>query len=274
MGRRIAILFHERMPREDLGNYNISRLIPVWEADGHAVTLLFGTAERAPADLVFVHVDLSVVPDEYLQFAAAYPASVNGRVRDIRKSAYSPNPLRPGDPWIGPVIVKSERNHGGTPEARHGLPRLDGQEVAPLFRSQLDYLVLDRLSDVPEAWFSSPDLLVQGFTPELEDGLFHVRNYQFLGDWSLGVRMASNEPIVSVETKVASEPCPVPEEIVAERHRLGFDYGKFDFVLHDGRPLLLDVNKTLGGRSLHRAPDPVLAARHAAKARALYPFFP
>ncbi|MFN8011891.1 MAG: hypothetical protein U0P81_10865 [Holophagaceae bacterium] len=274
MGRRIAILLHERMPREDLGNYNISRLIPVWEADGHQVSLLFGTSERTPADLLFVHVDLSVVPDEYLAFAADYPAAVNGKVRDIRKSTYSPNRLRPGDPWTGPVIVKSERNHGGTPEARHGLLRLDGEEVAPLFQSQLDYRVFDSLEEVPREWFGYPDLLVQGFTPEWEDGLFHVRNYQFLGDWSAGVRMASSEPIVSVESKVSSAPCPVPAEIVAERYRLGFDYGKFDFVIHGGRPLLLDVNKTLGGRSLHRAPDAFLAARHAAKARALYAFFP
>jgi hypothetical protein len=40
------------------------------------------------------------------------------------------------------------------------------------------------------------------------------------------------------------EPCGVPDEIRAERERLGFDFGKFDFVIHDGRPILLDANKT------------------------------
>ena len=39
-------------------------------------------------------------------------------------------------------------------------------------------------------------------------------------------------------------PVPVPEELRAWRHRLGFDYGKFDFVVRDGVPILLDVNRT------------------------------
>ena len=35
-----------------------------------------------------------------------------------------------------------------------------------------------------------------------------------------------------------------PGEIVALRQRLGFDFGKFDYVLHQGRSYLLDVNRT------------------------------
>src|SRR5213079_1238108 len=35
-------------------------------------------------------------------------------------------------------------------------------------------------------------------------------------------------------------------EIVEARKRLNFDYGKFDYVLHEGRPVLLDTNKTTG----------------------------
>jgi hypothetical protein len=29
-----------------------------------------------------------------------------------------------------------------------------------------------------------------------------------------------------------------------ERARLGFDYGKFDFVIHEGQAVLLDANRT------------------------------
>jgi hypothetical protein len=36
----------------------------------------------------------------------------------------------------------------------------------------------------------------------------------------------------------------VPESLRAERERLGFDFGKFDFVYHDGKAILLDANKT------------------------------
>jgi hypothetical protein len=28
--------------------------------------------------------------------------------------------------------------------------------------------------------------------------------------------------------------------------QLGFEYGKFDYVVHDGTPILFDVNKTVG----------------------------
>jgi hypothetical protein len=33
---------------------------------------------------------------------------------------------------------------------------------------------------------------------------------------------------------------------VLERSRLGFDYGKFDYVMHEGRAVLLDANSTPG----------------------------
>jgi len=39
-------------------------------------------------------------------------------------------------------------------------------------------------------------------------------------------------------------PVAVPDELRAERSRLGFDYGKFDFVVHEGRAILLDANRT------------------------------
>ena len=42
------------------------------------------------------------------------------------------------------------------------------------------------------------------------------------------------------------EPAEVPPELRAERERLGFDFGKFDFVMHDGEPILLDANRTPG----------------------------
>jgi len=46
----------------------------------------------------------------------------------------------------------------------------------------------------------------------------------------------------------------VPEAIRAARRHLGFDYGKFDFVIHQGQPILLDTNSTpaCSGRSSPR----------------------
>jgi hypothetical protein len=44
---------------------------------------------------------------------------------------------------------------------------------------------------------------------------------------------------------------PVPDDLRETRRRLGFDYGKWDFVLHEGRAVLIDANKTPG-----RPPNP------------------
>ncbi|MDR9365401.1 MAG: hypothetical protein RI575_08690 [Balneolaceae bacterium] len=49
---------------------------------------LFGTDRFVPADLLFMHVDLSIVPDEYFEFAEKYPIENNGNIKDIRKSTY------------------------------------------------------------------------------------------------------------------------------------------------------------------------------------------
>jgi hypothetical protein len=36
----------------------------------------------------------------------------------------------------------------------------------------------------------------------------------------------------------------VPDEIRAWRRKLGFDYGKLDFVIHEDKPVLIDANRT------------------------------
>ena len=103
----IAVLFHENDRHRDLSTYIVGHLAPFWREDGHQVTFLFGTRHFVPADILFVHVNLSVVPDRYVEFAARYPVAVNSRIRDIRKSVISRNLVGPGDPWDGPVIVKT-----------------------------------------------------------------------------------------------------------------------------------------------------------------------
>ena len=55
------------------------------------------------------------------------------------------------------------------------------------------------------------------------------------------------------------------------RQELGFDYGKFDYVVHDGRPVLLDANKTTGAAGLPLTPELVAARRY--RAEGLYSFF-
>ncbi len=58
----------------------------IWRKDGHTVKFLFGTGKFVPADICFVHVDLSVAPNQYLEFAIRYPVVINGYIKNILKS--------------------------------------------------------------------------------------------------------------------------------------------------------------------------------------------
>lgn len=258
---RIAVLFHERDGQRDPSSYLIHHLAEFWREDGHEVTYLFGLRRFVPADLVLVHVNLSVVPDQYLEFAARYPIVLNGRIRDIRKSTISTNLVRPGDGWDGPVIVKSDLNYAGAPERylrqtrierrsrvwrglRRTVDRLRNEHL-PFLESR-DYQVFERAVDVPARWFANRHVVVERFRPEVEDGFYHVRIYMFLGDhWSC-TRVGTRNPVVKADPDARTESVEPASEIVAWRRKFGLDYGKLDYVVSDGEVVLLDVNKTTG----------------------------
>jgi len=259
--RKIALLFHARDRRRDLTSYTVLHLVPFWREAGYDVRFLFGTREQPVADLIFVHVDLSVVPDEYLELAARYPVAVNGRVKDIRKSTFSQNLVRPGDGWDGPVIVKSDLNSAGRPERvqrepgwlkRHdrvqrALARLNravGRQ--PPFMNTSDYRIYDRSAEVPSWCWQDRRIVVERFLPELEGGSFHTRIFQFLGDRSSCSRLVATSPIVNVPCTIRMENVEPHPEILAWRDRLGLDYGKLDYGVVDGQVVLYDVNKTTG----------------------------
>jgi hypothetical protein len=68
------------------------------------------------------------------------------------------------------------------------------------------------------------------------------------------VKIYSRHPIVKstdiVRYEYLSE---VPAELRRERERLGFDFGKFDYVLENGVARLLDANAT---PVVHGSPEP------------------
>jgi hypothetical protein len=194
---------------------------------------------------------------------------LNGNVRNIRKSTFSQNLLHPGDAYEGKVIVKTDLNHAGLPEKRrrlHVFPggrsfrklvsglRLGKDAPLPEFRSQLDYQIYENASEVPAGYFTSGDFVVEKFLPEVDNGLFWVRYVRFLGDRMDTVRMGAPTPIVSGLNQVQREIVEPHPEIVALRHELKFDYGKFDYTLHNGKAVLLDVNKTIGAPTVPNPP--------------------
>ena len=72
-GRRLLIIHHEDEHRVPHKRHLLHVLIPVWKEAGIEVIQVFGTREAPPADVAFLHVDLSVIPPAYLEFARRYP---------------------------------------------------------------------------------------------------------------------------------------------------------------------------------------------------------
>jgi len=231
------------------GDYLLRTLAGYWADAGHQVSVAAGIDNLPPADIAILHVNLSVLPAAYIEACRRYPVVVNGAAVDIRKTRVSRQLVRPGDQWAGRVIVKTDLNHGGTPEMRlgelaqlHGRPcdlpaeePVDWEEPYPVFRSA---------GEVPDDVWDNPGLVVERFLPEEDARGFWMRVWDFCGDRERCTRFLGGDPVVKRTGSLERHPCPVPEEIRAERRRLGFDYGKFDFVVHEGEPLLLDANRT------------------------------
>lgn len=270
----IAVLFAKHASK--LERYYVSNLAPIWREMGHEVIFLFGTRRFVPADLLLLHVDLSVVPRDYLRFADRYPKSLNRHISDIRKSSFSTQIVRQDDSWTGPVIVKSDLNFKGGPEnafRRTWLERrfLLVRRARCVIESRLrrwrssqpleSYKVYAGIGDVPKPWFFLKDRVVEKFLPEMENELFHLRTYAFLGDRYLSARLGATDPIVKFRNSISVvdvNPHPIVEEW---RGRFGIDYGKFDYVIVDGEPILLDINKTMGSNPGPRSQG-VVNSRH------------
>lgn len=254
--------------------YVVHALAGIWQEHGHEVFYLFGTRRWQPADLILVHVNLSVVPEAYLAFARRYPIALNAHVSDIRKSACSSALLKPGERSDGPVMLKSDLNCGGRPEARllHGRLRRAFQRLTARHdEDRGDYRVFPNADAIPPALRRRPDRVIERFLPEREGDLYVVRHYQFLGDRATAMKLKGREPVVKGRTLIASEPIEPDPAIVALRQRMQFDYGKFDYVMHDGESFLLDANKTTGADALPQTPE--LMEMRRFRAEGLYWYF-
>jgi hypothetical protein len=73
-----------------------------------------------------------------------------------------------------------------------------------------------------------------------------VRFWVFCGDRERCSRYVSPKRMIKAAETIRRETVPVPPELRVLRQKLGFDYGKFDFVVHEGQAVLLDANNTPG----------------------------
>lgn len=230
-----------------------------WRQRGHRVHIHHGVDDPPAGDLAVVHVDLTVVPQAYRRLAARYPRALNSRVLDVSKSRFSQDLLDRYADWIGPVIVKTEANYGGKPEQLYrSVAEATGQQAdfdaGPVAES---YPVYAALREVPEVVWRTPGLVVERFLPERDGQDYCLRVWTFLGDRERSVRWRAAEPIVKAHNMTGRDMVEVPDEIRAWRERLGFDFGKFDYVRYGERWVLFDVNRTPSYPRASVGPNPL-----------------
>lgn len=229
-------------------------LAELWQARGLTVT--DGRCFDPAADVCILHLNRTrIAPDEIPPAPPGAPV-VNGRVLDISKRLFSVLAVDRQTDWDGPVIVKTNLNHFGRPE-RKSRP-LSPQMANRMRMAKLSwrsarmlpdgtYPVLASVRLVPGWVWDNPDVIVEKFLPEREGDLYCLRGWMFFGTASYGWRLYATDPLVKTSSMVRHDYLTeVPDELLALKAATGFDFGKFDYVVHDGKPIVLDLNKTPG----------------------------
>jgi hypothetical protein len=266
MSKTILILILDHVGDLMPNNAMLRYLVMVWERQGFNVKIAQGVKEEVDADVVIAHIDLTVVPDEYSDFLKKYPIVINGRVNNISKSLISEIMLTRESDYDGPVIVKTDANYGGAPELlrdkKQGRLQNTGIFVGLWHRLQqagifkrpwryvqyLDshnYPRFNSIKDVPGGVWQNDNLIVEKFLPEIdEEGHYCIRRWCFLGDKDIGLYQTSTNPITKsaeFKNKIITD---VPDELKVIRNRLEVDYGRFDYVMNDGKAVIFDLNTT------------------------------
>ena len=249
-----TIVLLEHHMQGELGIHYMAYLFAQrWRRDGHRVIVHRGVCAPPPGDVAILHVDLTVVPESYLEIARRYPRVVNLRTADIRKSTYSVARLSRDDPWPGRVLIKTDANHGGHVDDALRRASLAAGHATDVPEQALmhHYYLCDSMARVPDAIWDTPGVLVERFVPEQDGEDFYIRLWTFFGDEERSTRYGGRDMLVRAGNFQTREKVEVPDSIRAWREKLGFDFGKLDYVLHDGEYILLDANRTPG------APDVV-----------------
>lgn len=250
----VLVLSESAFERYD---YFLKWLVAAWRADGHRVHVQESPAAAAAADLVVCHLDATSVDPRRTAALADHPRVVNRSNADIAKRRISRQLVsRPAD-HDGPVIVKTDRNHGGVPERRRTREGSFLGRCADRLRRALpwpvsgallpgDYRVYSHPSLVPWPVWRNPALVVEKFLPERgPEGGYRLRHHFFFGSRQCDYLLTSGREIVKSNRVSACAPVPAtPGALPALRTALALDYGRIDYVLHGEQPVIFDVNRT------------------------------
>jgi hypothetical protein len=254
-----AIAIHTHPARMLRPYYLVTHLVELWRQAGIRVEVVGGPDPVPAVSIGLLHVDLTRVPPEYAALAGSYPVLLNGGVLDIGKRRLGVGLVERDSAYDGPVIVKSDLNAGGSPEhaawqwgrtrAARAWSRLLDHVAAsrPLGRQWREtYPVYPSKAQVPAWVWKRPDLVVQRFVADpLGGGEYALRQWTFFGESELSVVRGLSGPDRATAKFTTMRPGgDVPAELRALRREMRFDFGRFDYFLEDGRPMVIDVNKT------------------------------
>jgi hypothetical protein len=250
---RIEVLVDEAADANE--GYLIMRIASRWRQAGHQVDVRNLSFGPGTADLYILHVDQSVINPARLEPFSSLPV-VNGGALDITKRRVSRHLLSRDDEYQGPVIIKTDLNSWGDPEWEKSRPNFL-QRLCRRWKTRLPWRLtrslpprtypwLPSLQDVPGWVWANPAFVVERFIPEIDDGHYVTHYWVFLGRREFVYTKWSEHYLVKEGLRVKDQlrQIGVPDELRRRRQELGLDYGKFDWVVSDGRPVLLDANKT------------------------------
>jgi hypothetical protein len=253
---RVLVLRARNEPFEQVP-YVIHLLMDEWRRRGIDVAVTDSLAEPTGPDvLVFPHMDLTVIPPPLAERLSRCARAINRSVTDISKRRISRHLVAATDDYDGPVIVKTNLNFGGKPEIRlvalaggEPLQKLEDISKLPWTVSGMlqpeNYPIYKNPGLVPPRVWDNPRLIVEKFLPEREGEFYCLRQYIFFGESEINTRSISPNPRVKSRRVLRREILDsTPRGVRAVRDELGFDYGKFDYVMRDGEAIVFDANRT------------------------------
>lgn len=206
--------------------------------------------------VAMLHADLTQIPDWCRDIHKYYEVCINGRATTISRLLFSRVTLEPDTEYEGPVITKSIYNSRGLPELRYReathLPSRIKGWIGRRFRSNYNarqcppYRVFASPSKVPKRIWEDPTRIVEEFIPGTLQTPITTFRYQFFFDEFCNERMTCDSLIARDETFIENAFLDdVADELLTARREFNVDFGAIDYLMRDGKPVIIDINKTL-----------------------------
>lgn len=213
-------------------HYAIKFFFNDWKDAGHKIVILKGPQKNMKkADVIIQHVDLTKVPEHYIDYLSQYPVVINGAVIDISKTSFSNNLLSRESNYTGQVIVKTNNNCGGSREknialkqGKHVPEPTDGWDKTFWIRAG-KYLICDSIADVPEGVWKNPSLIVEKCLSEKDkNGYYCLHQWIFFGEREIGIWTASEQQVIKGgDYKLKCYFNDIPEELRKIRRQFKMD---------------------------------------------------